>query len=344
MNNNKLDYRSSGVDIKAGEKAVEAIRDMVKSTYNPDVLSELGSFGGLYRFDSSSYTEPILVSSTDGVGTKLRVAIQAQKWDTIGQDLVNHCVNDILVQGAEPLFFLDYIGLGKMNPEKVSIIISGMVKACKENGCALIGGEMAEMPGFYQEEDFDLVGTIVGVVDRPSLLPRNIQKGDLIIGIPSSGLHTNGYSLARKIIFENLKLNIDSYIPELKSTVKDALLSIHKSYLPILLPFLSKEYLHGLAHITGGGICGNLKRIIPDGLAAYLNIKDKDIPPLFHWLQNAGNLSWEVMLETFNLGIGIIAVIEDRYKTEFLSAFSAKVLGYIDKSSANREKVVVSYN
>ena len=343
MNNNKLDYRSSGVDIKAAEKAVETIREMVKSTYNPNVLSELGSFGGLYRFDSSSYTEPILVSSTDGVGTKIRIAIEAQKWDTVGQDLVNHCVNDILVQGAEPLFFLDYIGLGKMNPDKVRIIISGMVKACKENGCALIGGEMAEMPGFYQEEDFDLVGTIVGVVDRPHLLPRNIQKNDLIIGIPSSGLHTNGYSLVRKIIFEKLRLNIDSYIPELNSTVEEALLYIHKSYLPLLRPFLSIPYLHGLAHITGGGIPGNLKRIIPDGLSAYLKYESKNMPSLFQWLQDSGNLSWEDMLETFNLGIGMIAVVEDKYSNEFIAATASKVLGYINESADKIEKVIVSY-
>jgi phosphoribosylformylglycinamidine cyclo-ligase len=342
MHKNNLDYRSSGVDIRAGEEAINSIRQMVKTTYNNNVLSELGSFGGLYRFDGSSYNEPILVSSTDGVGTKLRVAIQAQRFDTVGQDLVNHCVNDILVQGAEPLFFLDYIGLGKMNPEQVKIIISGMVKACQENGCALIGGEMAEMPGFYQEGDFDLVGTIVGAVDRSSLLPRNIQVGDLIIGIPSSGLHTNGYSLVRKIIFERLKLNIDSYVPELNSTVEDALLSIHKSYLPLLRPVLSKHYLHGLAHITGGGIPGNLKRIIPDGLAAYINYGIKDIPPLFHWLQTSGNLNWEVMLETFNLGIGMIAVIEDKFKDEFMSIVSSKVIGYIDKSLNNKEKVIIS--
>ena len=341
MNYKKLDYRSAGVDIQAGEQAVDSIRDLAKSTYNPNVLSDLGSFGALFGFNKENFADPVLVASTDGVGTKLRVAIMAERYNTVGQDLVNHCVNDILVQGAEPLFFLDYIGLGKMEPEIVREIISGMAKACRENGCALIGGEMAEMPGFYQSGDFDLVGTIVGVVEKSRLLPAGrIKKGDILAGIPSSGLQTNGYSLARKVVFERLGLGVNDFVPELGATVADLLLSVHTSYLPLLRPLLSDTRLHGLAHITGGGIPGNLKRIIPEGLCAYVSYADHEIPPLFRWLRESGDLDRESMLETFNLGIGMIAVIDPAFASEFIHATQALVIGEIEECRTPEDKVI----
>lgn len=338
----KLDYRTAGVDIRAGEQAVEGIRDLVRSTYNANVMGDLGSFGGLYSFPHNSYSEPILVASTDGVGTKLRVAIMASRYDTIGQDLVNHCVNDILVQGAMPLFFLDYIGLGSLEPQMIKQIVSGMAKACTENGCALIGGEMAEMPGIYHKGDFDLVGTIVGAVDKQNLLPGSrIQKGDILIGIPSDGLHTNGYSLARRIVFEHLGLGVEDHVASLDSNVADLLLKVHRSYLPQLKPLLKDPRLHGLAHITGGGIPGNLKRIIPEGLCAYVSYSDREIPPLFKWLQSSGNLDRPIMLETFNLGIGMIAVVDPAFSSDFLEATSSLVIGEIDSARLSGDLVVM---
>ncbi len=340
MNDNIIDYVSAGVDVHAGEAAVDSIRELVKHSYNGNVLSDLGSFGGLYRFDKDAWQDPILVSSTDGVGTKLRVAILAQRYDTVGQDLVNHCVNDILVQGAVPLFFLDYIGLEKLHPEQVHSIISGMVKACRENACALIGGEMAEMPGIYREPDFDLVGTIIGVVDKGDLLPGNrIRSGDIVIGFPSSGLHTNGYSLARKIVFDHLGLTVDSLVGELNATVGDLLLSVHRSYLAQLRPFLKDPRLHGLAHITGGGIPGNLKRIIPEGLTAYISYSDSEYPPLFRWLQSSAGLEAEVMRQAFNLGIGMVAVADPELGPALLAAPGSVVIGEIDETMSGDGKV-----
>ena len=340
MNQKPTDYRSAGVDVEAGEKAVDAIRGIVRTTYNQNVLGDLGSFGGLFKFDRPDLREPILVASTDGVGTKLRVAIMAGVYNTVGQDLVNHCVNDILVQGALPLFYLDYIGLGKLRSNIVEQVISGMAKACRENGCALIGGEMAEMPGFYGNQDFDLAGTIVGVVDRPHLLPGDrINKGDLLVGISSSGLHTNGYSLVRKIVFDNMGLQVESYVPELEMTVAEALLAVHRSYLPLMMPHLKHPGLHGLAHITGGGIPGNLKRIIPDGLTAYVSYSLEEIPPLFKWLKTAGQLSRETMLESLNLGLGLVAVVDPAFGTEFIEATDSFVIGEINDSRALSDKV-----
>jgi len=339
---NRLNYKATGVDIAAGEKAVGSIRKLVRRTYNQNVLSELGSFGGLYRFDPDSCSEPILVASTDGVGTKLRIALLAGVYDTVGQDLVNHCVNDILVQGASPLFFLDYIGLGKMDAAVVKQIIFGMVKACRENSCALIGGEMAEMPGIYHGQDFDLVGTIVGVVDKADLLPaQRISKGDILLGLPSSGLHTNGFSLVRRIVFDQLKLKVDSLIPALDATLGELLLPVHISYLPVLKPFLKDQRLHGLAHITGGGIPGNLKRIVPDGLAAYVSYHPGEYPPLFRWLQEAGRISHREMLRAFNLGIGMIVVAEESLAAELIPASGARIIGEINEARENKDKVVL---
>lgn len=339
MSEGTLDYKSSGVDVHAGEEAVRRIKGMVRRTYNANVLSELGSFGGLFRLDPGAYDDPVLVSSTDGVGTKILVAIKAGRFDTVGQDLVNHCVNDILVQGAKPLFFLDYIGLSGMNVEMVESVISGLVRACSENGCVLIGGEMAEMPGIYHDGDFDLAGTIVGVVEKAALLPRGIAPDDVIIGIPSSGLQTNGYSLARKIVFDHLGLSVDSYVPELGMSVADALLSVHRSYLPVLEPFLKDENLHGLAHITGGGIYGNLKRIIPADLYAELHLPEERILPVFQWLESAGGIKRKDMLEAFNMGIGMIAIVRDSLSDSIIAACDGFILGRIRRNDGSKKPV-----
>ena len=337
---NELDYCKAGVDIKAGEKTVLAIKQKVSKTYNRNVLSELGSFGGLYKIDINLWHQPILVSSTDGVGTKLLIAILADQYGTIGQDLVNHCVNDILVQGGIPQFFLDYIGMGKLEPAKVEKIIEGNIIACQQNFCALIGGEMAEMPDLYKGEEFDLVGTIVGIVEKEQILPRpEIKPGDQLISLPSSGLHTNGYSLVRKIVFEKLKLSLDNYIPECQTTLGEFLLSVHRSYLPLLKEHLTDPNLNGLAHITGGGITGNLKRILPEGVSAQIKIKNTEIPPFFHWLQEAGKLSEETMRETFNLGTGMICIINNESLDEYLSIPEARYLGELVKQDRIKKKV-----
>lgn len=335
-----ITYSGSGVDIAAGERAVRAIKDKVRSTYNANVLSDLGSFGGLYRIDKQKWQDPILVSSTDGVGTKLRVAIMAKRFDTIGQDLVNHCVNDILVQGAIPQFFLDYIGVGELDPDMIEQLIDGLIKACRENSCALIGGEMAEMPGIYSDDDFDLAGTIVGIVEHDALLPRdNIGLGDQLVALPSTGLHTNGYSLARKVIFDLCKLNIDSYIAECGATVADLLLAVHKSYLSELIPHLSNSGLRGLAHITGGGMGGNLSRILPNGLGAVIKLNSIDVPPLFHWIQEAGKISDCEMRKAFNMGVGMICVVSADYCDTFVSFTGGKPIGEIRSITGLKHRV-----
>lgn len=328
-----LNYKNSGVNIEAGETAVKAIKQMVKTTYNKNVLSELGSFGGLYQLDLSKWKKPVLVSSADGVGTKLRLAIQAGKFDTVGQDLVNHCVNDILVQGAIPQFFLDYIGVGELKPKQIEQIISGFVKACKENGCALIGGEMAEMPGFYAKGDFDLAGTIIGLVEKDKLITgKAIKAGDILIGLPGNGLHTNGFSLARKILDKN-KLSVDSYIGELDCTVAEAFLTVHKSYLKPIKPLLDKNMVHGMAHITGGGIPGNLARIIPDGLCAAIDKDSWEIPILFQWLQTLGKVRTPEMRKVFNLGIGMILVVSPLDADKAAKTTKGYIIGTINKST-----------
>lgn len=329
-----LDYKTAGVDIAAGEEAVKTIKNKVRHTYNKNVLSDLGSFGGLYQIDTKAWKQPILVSSTDGVGTKLRVAIMAGEYGSIGQDLVNHCVNDILVQGAIPQFFLDYIGVGILEPCKIEKIIDGLVKACVENGCALIGGEMAEMPGIYQAEDFDLAGTIVGMVEKSELLPRaSLNAGDILVALPSSGLHTNGYSLVRKIVFEMQNFKLDSYIGECQATLGEMMLQVHRSYLPTLRDWVNHPALHGLAHITGGGIAGNLKRILPAKVGAIIELTADRIPPLFHWLREIGNLQEATMRQTFNLGVGMIAVVDANTATDFTQQTGGWILGTLDTIS-----------
>lgn len=335
-------YKKSGVNIEAGEQAVKTIKQMVKTTYNKNVLSELGSFGGLYQLDLARWKKPIMVASTDGVGTKLRLAIEANRFDTVGQDLVNHCVNDILVQGALPQFFLDYIGVGELKPKQIEQIISGFVKACRENGCVLIGGEMAEMPGFYAKNDFDLAGTIVGLVEKPKLITgQKIKAGNVLIGLSSNGLHTNGYSLAREILKKN-DLSIDSYVGELDCTVADAFLSVHRSYLKVIKHLLNDNLINGMAHITGGGIPGNLSRIIPDGLCAKIDEKAWEIPAVFQWLKAFGKVSQPEMRKVFNLGIGMILAVSEKNADLVLKKTKGILIGIIETAKSS-EKAKVMY-
>jgi formyltetrahydrofolate-dependent phosphoribosylglycinamide formyltransferase len=329
-----MDYKTSGVDIDAGNETVRRIKDLARATFTPGVLSDIGLFGGLFRFDQQRYREPVLVASTDGVGTKLKVAFLAGRHDTVGADLVNHCVNDILVQGARPLFFLDYLATGRLSPDVAEQVVRGLARGCQENGCALLGGETAEMPGFYAAGEYDLAGFIVGVVDRDCLIDgRSLRVGDRLIGLASSGLHTNGYSLARRIVFEKLGLTVDSHVPELQAAIGDALLQPHRSYLKVIEPLLGmpasgvrrpasdverqdvglrtsdfgrQSIVKGLAHITGGGITDNLPRILPEGISAKINRGSWPIPPLFSFLERAGDVPIGDMYRTFNMGIGMI--------------------------------------
>jgi phosphoribosylformylglycinamidine cyclo-ligase len=304
-----MDYKSAGVDIDAGNETVRRIASLAKSTFTPGVLSEIGSFGGLFRLDPGAWKDPILVSSADGVGTKLKVAFLANEHRTIGIDLVNHCVNDILVQGARPLFFLDYLATGKLQPEIATHIVDGLARACRENACALLGGETAEMPGFYADGEYDLAGFIVGAVEQETLIDgRSIAIGDLVVGVPSTGLHTNGYSLARQIVFEHLGLGVDTRVEELGETIGAALLRPHRSYLSALYPLIARGAVKGMAHITGGGITENVPRILPQGMAARVDRQAWEVPALFQWLQRAGNVPEADMRRTFNMGIGMVLV------------------------------------
>jgi phosphoribosylformylglycinamidine cyclo-ligase len=320
-----MDYKASGVDIDAGNETVRRIRGLARSTFTPGVLSDIGSFGSLFQLEPGRYREPVLVSSADGVGTKLKVAFLSNKHDTVGADLVNHCVNDILVQGAEPLFFLDYLATGRLSPDVAEKIIGGMAAACRDNGCALLGGETAEMPGFYADGEYDLAGFIVGVVDRSQLIhSRAVTAGDMLVGVPSSGLHTNGYSLARRIVFDHLKLQVDSHVPELGRTVGEALLEPHRSYLPFIRPLLDGGRIKAMAHITGGGITDNLPRVLPHGTAAVVDASAWEPPPIFTWLQKNGNVSSDEMMRTFNMGIGLIVVAAAERAEQLIGELQAR--------------------
>jgi phosphoribosylformylglycinamidine cyclo-ligase len=304
-----MDYKAAGVDIDAGNETVRRIKALARSTFTSGVLSEIGSFGGLFRMDTTGWKDPILVSSADGVGTKLKVAFMANQHRTIGVDLVNHCVNDILVQGARPLFFLDYLATGRLQPDVAEQIVEGLARACKENGCALLGGETAEMPGFYSDGEYDLAGFIVGAVDGELLIDgRSIATGDVLIGLPSTGLHTNGYSLARQIVFEHLRLPVDAVVDDLGDAIGHVLLTPHRSYLQAVYPLVAKGAIKGMAHITGGGITDNLPRILPSGTAARVQRSSWTVPALFEWLQRSGEVPDADMFRTFNMGIGLILV------------------------------------
>ncbi len=315
-----MDYKASGVDIDAGNETVRRIRTLAKGTFTPDVLSDIGSFGGLFRVPQGECDEPVLVASADGVGTKLKLAFMSGRHDTVGQDLVNHCVNDILVQGARPLFFLDYLATGRLAPDVAEQIVGGMAKACRENGCALLGGETAEMPGFYADGEYDLAGFVIGLVDRARIVDgRTLVPGDVLIGVPSSGLHTNGYSLARRIAFEVAGLSFDSHVPELDGSIGEALLAPHRSYLRVMQPLLDRQLVKGLAHITGGGITDNLPRILPEGTGAAIARDGWNVPPIFQWLQRTGQVGDDEMLRAFNMGVGMIVACEARYQSEVLA-------------------------
>jgi phosphoribosylformylglycinamidine cyclo-ligase len=305
-----MDYREAGVDVTQADAAKARIKAWARGTFNPAVLSEIGSFGGMFRPDFSRYQEPVLVASTDGVGTKIQVAIAAGIHDTVGYDLVAHCVNDILVQGATPLFFLDYIALGKMDVERVEAIVRGFARGCTEFGCPLIGGETAEMPGTYAADDYDLAGFIVGVVDKGRALTGDrVREGDVLVGLPSAGLHTNGYTLARKVLLETLGHRVDTHVPELGATVGEALLAPHRGYLAALEPLLDRDKVHALCHITGGGFQGNLPRILPEGLGARVRSTAWTQPPIFRLIQGGGAITDDEMFRTFNMGIGMVVVV-----------------------------------
>lgn len=306
----QLTYREAGVDIDAGNKAVDLMKKHVRSTYRPEVLGDIGGFGGLFALDTKKYREPILVSGTDGVGTKLCVAFMADKHDTIGQDAVAMCVNDILVQGAEPLFFLDYLAVGKLQPEQVAAIVSGIAKACLESGCSLIGGETAEMASFYKKGEYDIGGFAVGVAERSKLITgEKIQPGDVLIGLPSSGLHSNGYSLVRKICFDVKEFTIDQFVPELGKTLGEELLIPTSLYPKACLPLIEKFDIRGMVHITGGGFYENIPRVLPKGCSVEVNTESWPKPQIFNLLQQWGNVAWTEMYRTFNMGIGMILVV-----------------------------------
>jgi phosphoribosylformylglycinamidine cyclo-ligase len=311
--NRAITYADSGVDISRANKTKQRIKYLAQKTFTKGVLSEIGGFGGLFSIDKKKFRDPVLVSSVDGVGTKLKVAFMTGIHHTVGADLVNHCVNDIAVQGATPLFFMDYLATGVLEQEIAEKIISGIADACKHNGCALIGGETAEMPGFYPKGEYDLAGFIVGVVDREKIITgAAVEAGDVLIGLPSNGLHTNGYSLARKLLFEVAGYSPDKYVNEIKGKVGTEMLRPHKSYWPILRRLLEADCVHAMAHITGGGITENLPRVLPKHLAAIVDFGSWPVLPIFEHLQTIGNVPHDDMMRTFNMGVGMIVVVPSK--------------------------------
>jgi phosphoribosylformylglycinamidine cyclo-ligase len=303
-------YADSGVDIERANRTKQRIKYLAQKTFNRNVLSEIGGFGGLFSIDKRKFADPVLVSSVDGVGTKLKIAFEMNLHHTVGADLVNHCVNDIVVQGATPLFFMDYFATGKLRPEVAEKVVAGIADACKHNGCALIGGETAEMPGFYAEGEYDLAGFIVGVVNRDKIITgKTVEPGDVLVGLASAGLHTNGYSLARKLFFEVANCTPDSYVSEIKGKVGTELMRPHRSYWPIVRRMIEADAVAAMAHITGGGITENLPRVLPKGSAAVIEINSWPVLPIFEHLQRIGNVPQDEMLRTFNMGIGMILVV-----------------------------------
>lgn len=314
-----LSYKDVGVDIDSANEAIEEIKELVKRTFNEQVLSNIGLFGGLFQPNLEGYEEPVLVSSIDGVGTKLKLAIMANKHDTVGIDLVSHCVNDILVQGAKPLFFLDYIAMGKLNPKVVVEIIKGLTIGCGHAGCALIGGETAEMPDVYKPEEYDLVGTIVGIVDKKKIIDGSrVKVGDVIFGLSSSGLHTNGYTLARKICFEIAGLKLHDNFPGLNKTVYDVLMAPHTCYNKMMQIMMKLVDVRGMAHITGGGITENLPRILPEGTSAEIDLSSWEVPYLFTFLKKTGNVNDLEMLRVFNMGLGLLFIAPEEHTEKVL--------------------------
>ena len=321
----RMTYRDAGVDIDAGNESVSLIKDAVRATYRSEVMGDLGGFGGLFALNTKDYKEPVLVSGTDGVGTKLRLAFLLNKHDTIGQDAVAMCVNDILVQGAEPLFFLDYLAVGKLEPIQVAEVVTGVARACKESGCALIGGETAEMAGFYPIGEYDIAGFSVGVAERSKLItPARVNAGDVLLGLPSSGVHSNGYSLVRKIVFERKGFKGDEYIEELGQTIGEELLTPTRLYPRICLPLIREFDIHGMVHITGGGFYENIPRALPDHMGAEVNGAAWTIPPVFRLLQEWGNVDWAEMYRTFNMGIGMVLIASEDEAARIIAHLTAE--------------------
>jgi len=312
-NNAPVTYADAGVNIDRAKRTKQRIKYLAHKTFTKSVLGEIGGFGGLFSIDKQKYADPVLVSSVDGVGTKLKIAFEMKMHHTVGADLVNHCVNDIAVQGAAPLFFMDYLATGKLDPEVAEKIIEGLADACKHNGCALIGGETAEMPGFYPAGEYDLAGFIVGIVERERIITgHNVVVGDVILGLASNGLHTNGYSLARKLFFEIAGYTPDTYVNELKGKVGNELMHTHRSYWPMIKKLVAADCVSAMAHITGGGITENLPRVLPRGTAAVIEIGSWTVLPIFEHLQKLGNVPQEEMLRTFNMGLGMLLVVPSK--------------------------------
>lgn len=339
-----ISYKDAGVDKEAGYRQVELIKNIVKRTHTKDVLTNIGGFAGLFKLDTNSYKEPVLVSGTDGVGTKVKIAFMMDKHNTIGEDCVAMCVNDILCQGAKPLFFLDYIATGKLIPEKMADIVEGIANGCIKGECALIGGETAEMPGLYKAHEYDLAGFCVGIVDKERIIDgSNITKGDIIIGLPSSGVHSNGYSLVRKVVFEKNNMAIDEFIPELGTTIGEELLKPTRIYTKTVRALVENFNVKGMAHITGGGFYENIPRIIPEGLTACIHTDRIDTPEIFKLMQKWGNIHIEEMYSTFNMGIGMVVIVSKEEAEEILNLLEEQgeegvLLGEIEKG---QEKIVL---
>lgn len=303
-------YRQAGVDIDAANTALLRIRELVRATQTPEVLADIGAFGGMFQLDLSRYRQPVLVSSIDGVGTKLKVAFLMNRHDTVGHDLVNHCVNDIVVQGARPLFFLDYFATGKLQPEVLVQVVKGLSEACQNAGCALLGGETAEMPGMYSDGEYDLAGVIVGVVEREAIVDgRRVEPGDAVVGLASDGLHTNGYSLARYVLFEVANMRVDSYLPELDTSLGEELLRRHRCYLNPVMGALERFDIHAMAHITGGGFYDNIPRVLPSDCRVIIDRRSWEVPFIFRLIQEKGNVPDPEMFRTFNMGIGMVLIL-----------------------------------
>ncbi len=345
MSQNRATYKDAGVDIAAGNTFVNLIKPLVKATYRPEVMADIGGFGGLFSLNTSKYRNPVLVSGTDGVGTKLKLAFLADRHDTVGIDLVAMCVNDIVVQGAEPLFFLDYLATGKLLPEKAAAVVKGIAEGCRQAGCALIGGETAEMPGFYAEGEYDIAGFAVGVVERDDIIDGSgISVGNRLIGIASSGLHSNGYSLARTLVFDRMGLFVDSELPGTGQTVADALLTPTRIYIRSILNLLKDFKINGIAHITGGGLLENVPRVLPKGCQATVTIGSWPIPPLFSVLQEAGNVERDEMYRTFNMGIGMVLAVQEADAEDMLYRLNglgekASIIGQITACTEGSECV-----
>jgi phosphoribosylformylglycinamidine cyclo-ligase len=343
-----MKYADAGVNIAVADDAKQRIRHLASKTFTPAVLGGIGGFGALFALDTKKWKDPILVSSADGVGTKLKVASAMGVHSTVGGDLVNHCVNDILVQGAEPLFFLDYLAMGKLEPAVIEQLVDGMSRSCRKAGCALVGGETAEMPGFYPAGEYDLAGFIVGVVERKKLLTgKNVKPGDTLLGLPAAGLHTNGYSLARKLIFDVAKLKPDTYVAEVGNKIGAELLKPHVCYAPALKSLIARGWVSAIAHITGGGIPGNLPRVLPSGVKATIDLDAWPIPTIFKYLAKLGEIDTDELLQSFNMGIGMIAIVPADYVKEAEADLKRRRekffrIGRIERGDTGKARLVYS--